>query len=105
MASLTKTDALDYYRQMISIRSMEGAVWSLFESGHAYGQSHLASGQVGLRCVHTSVGVHRPTSADKSWHTFNTRNDVRRRRPMPNDVSMNAPLVFIGLFITDNLVW
>lgn len=45
MASLTKTDALDYYRQMISIRSMEGAVWSLFESGHAYGQSHLASGQ------------------------------------------------------------
>ena len=40
------------------------------------------------RCVYTSVDVHRPTSADKSWHCFNSRNDVRRCRPMPNGDSM-----------------
>ena len=30
-------------------------------------------------------------SKSKAPYCFNTRNDVRRRRPMPNDASMNAP--------------
>ena len=33
-------------------------------------------------CRDNSVGVHRPTSADKSWHCFNSCNDVRHERTL-----------------------
>ena len=37
----------------------------------------------------------RCSSGDKSWQCFDSRNDVvARRRPIPNDKSMNAPLVY-----------
>ncbi|XP_072035267.1 probable pyruvate dehydrogenase E1 component subunit alpha, mitochondrial [Amphiura filiformis] len=44
-ASLTKADALIYYRHMKMIRCMEEAIWDLFKSNHVRGQSHLSTGQ------------------------------------------------------------
>ena len=46
-----------------------------------------------LRCVHTSVVGHRPTSADIVARVVEAMPTcIHRRRPMHTDASMNAPL-------------
>ena len=46
--TVTRDDAIKYYREMFTIRRMETAAWTLYEEKAIHGFCHLYSGQVSL---------------------------------------------------------